>query len=166
MGEPDYSALIEQLRAGDMHTRLWARQKLSEAGESAIPKLEQAASSKDPYLRWQAAKALSQMGIPAVIPVLIDMMRESADAGVRWMAADGLIGMREAGLVPLLKSLTAHSDSVLLREGAHHVLRFLHDSGIESKAIEITLDALGDVEPAVEVPWAAEETLKNLNDMG
>jgi hypothetical protein len=58
--------------------------------------------------------------------------------------------------------LTEHFDSVWLREGAHHVLRSLHDRGEESEAIQETLRALEGIEPVIEVPWAAAEALKHL----
>ena len=54
------------------------------------------------------------------------------------------------------------NDSIWLREGTHHVLRSLHDRGVECKAIEKTLRALEGIEPVIEVPWAAAEVLKHL----
>jgi HEAT repeat protein len=162
MVETNIQFLIGQLEAYDQQTRQQARLELIRAGENAIPLLAKAVSSSNPNLRWQAANTLSQITIPAVIPFLIDVLRENEYFGVRWLAADGLIKAGKAGLVPLLRSLTEHFDSVWLREGAHHVLRSLHDRGVESEAIVKTLRALEGIEPVIEVPWAAAEALKHL----
>jgi HEAT repeat protein len=162
MVETNLQFLIGQLESSDQQTRQQARFELIGAGENAIPLLVKTASSNNPTLRWQAVNTLSQITIPAVIPVLIDLLRENEYFGVRWLAADGLIKAGKAGLVPLLRSLTEHFDSVWLRDGAHHVLRSLHDCGIESEAIHETLRALEGIEPVIEVPWAASEALKHL----
>ena len=162
MAETNIQFLIGQLEAHDKQTRQQARFELIGIGKNAIPLLVKTVSSNNPNLRWQAAKTLSQITIPAVIPVLIDLLRENEYFGVRWMAADGLIKAGETGLAPLLRSLTEHFDSVWLREGAHHVLRSLHDRGVESEEIEKTLRALEGIEPAIEVPWAAAEALKHI----
>jgi HEAT repeat protein len=154
--------LIGQLEAYNQQTRQQARLELIRAGENAIPLLAKAVSGSNPNLRWQAAKTLSQITIPAVIPVLIDILKENEYFGVRWLAADGLIKAGKTGLFLLLRSLTEHFDSVWLREGAHHVLRSLHDRGVECETIEKTLRALEGIEPAIEVPWAAAEALQQL----
>ena len=163
MNEVNYSAWIAQLEDHDWKTRQQARLELMRAGEKAIPVLARAILSGDAALRFQAAKALSQMDTPAVIPILIETLVRNPYFGVRWIAAEGLIRLRESGLAPLLRSLRQHSDSTWLREGAHHILRSLHDEGVESEAIDKVLHALEDVEPALEVPWAAEAALEHLS---
>jgi HEAT repeat protein len=162
MAETNIQFLIGQLEAYDQQTRQQARLELIRAREKAIPLLAKTVSGSNPNLRWQAANTLSQITIPAVIPVLIDILRENEYFGVRWLAADGLIKAGETGLAALLRSLTEHFDSIWLREGAHHVLRSLHDRGVESEAIEKTLRALEGIEPVIEVPWAAADALAQL----
>jgi HEAT repeat protein len=163
MAETNYQALIKQLEYPDQKIRHQARLELMRGGEAAIPSLAQAILSGNAPLRWQAAKALSQMGTPAAIPVLIDILRENQFFGVRWQAAEGLIHFQRASLAPLLRSLMEHADSTSLCEGAHHVLRTLHDEGIESEVIEKTVHALENIEPALKVPWAAQEALQHLH---
>jgi HEAT repeat protein len=102
MVETNIHFLIGQLEAYDQQTRQQARLELIRAGENAIPLLVKAVSGSNPNLRWQAANTLNQITIPAVIPVLIDILRENEYFGVRWLAADGLIKAGKAGLVPLL----------------------------------------------------------------
>jgi hypothetical protein len=162
MVKADYGDLIEQLHDRNRCARHRAQLELIQAGEDVVPLLEQAISSGDLYLSWWAAKTLSQMCVPAVIPILIDMLRKNEDAGIRWIAAEGLINMGREGLAPLLETLMAHSDSVWLRGGAHHVLCTLYKRGIDSRAIESTLRALDSIEPAIDVPWAAKDTLDHL----
>jgi hypothetical protein len=62
----------------------------------------------------------------------------------------------------LLQSLVHHSDSVWLREGAHHVLHSWRDEGLQSGAIEKILQAPDDIELTVEIPLAAELALQQL----
>jgi HEAT repeat protein len=162
VAEINIQVLIEQLEDRDRQTRQRARRKLIRAGDDAIPFLEKAIQSDKPSLRWQAGKALCQIDTPEVIPVLIDILRENEYVGVRWQATEGLIKMGETGLVPLLQSLTEHFDSIWLRESAHHILHTLHDQGIETEAIEKTLNALEGSEPGSTVAQAAEEALKQM----
>jgi HEAT repeat protein len=164
MTETNYKALINQLEDKNRQTRQRARLELINAGENVLPFLTGALSKANSSLRWQIAKTLSLMKIPEVIPVLIDLLRENEYFDVRWLAAEGLIKMGRQSLAPLLRSLTKYTDSVWLRDGAHHVLRSLHHKGIESELIEKTLHALEHLDPAIEVPWIAEEALKLLEE--
>jgi HEAT repeat protein len=164
MAQATIQDLIDQLEDHDRQIRQQARGKLVQVGEAAIPFLRQAVLSNNPNLRWQASQALSQINTPSVIPVLIDIMHENEYVGVRWAATEGFIRMGRAGLVPLLQSLIKHFDSVWLRESAHHILRSYHDQGIEGETIENVLHALEGSEPDVAVPWAAEETLRQLDE--
>jgi HEAT repeat protein len=165
MAETNYQALINQLEDQNRQIRQRARLELINAGESALPLLAKTTLTKaNSNLRWQAAKTLSQMKAPAVIPVLIAILRDNEYFDIRWLAAEGLIKMGKKSLVPLFRSLKENADSVWLREGAHHVLRSLHHDGIESGVIEKTLHALEHIDPAIQVPWAAEEALKQLQE--
>ncbi len=108
-------------------------------------------------MRWEAVKILGEMLDPAAAPALVEALRD-AQSGVRWLAAEGLIALGPSGLEPLLQALVKHSDSAWLREGAHHVLRDLARGNLE-KVVRPVLTALEDIEPSLEVPWAAEAAL-------
>ncbi len=135
--------------------RAEVRRQLLELGRPAIPALLAALTDSDARVRWQAAKALSQMHDPDTAVDLMNAM-EDDDFGVRWLAAEGLIGMGPASLEAVLLGLLQCFDSFRLREGALHVLHALVDGGFHDEAFERLLHALQGPGPASEVGWAAE----------
>jgi HEAT repeat protein len=96
---------------------------------------------KQTYVRWEAAKALSEIGDPGAAPTLVKVL-EDHDSGIRWMAAEGLIRTEQAGLLPLLEALLDHSQSIWLREGADHVLKVLARNEKLPPQVEPVLQAL------------------------
>jgi hypothetical protein len=135
-----------------------ARVKLVEIGKAAVPALVETLADPREQVRWEAAKALSQIGDPIAAPALVKAL-EDENFGVRWLAAEGLITARRNGLQPLLQALVHHSDSAWLREGAHHVLRSLIGEPGLHDLIAPVLTALDDVEPVIEVPPTAQGAL-------
>ena len=84
---------------------------------------------------------------------------------MRWLASDALIALREAGLPPLLSALVRHGDSILLRNGAHHVLHDLSRGHVSRDIVEIlkpVVVALESIEPSMAVPLAAQKVLDQL----
>jgi HEAT repeat protein len=156
-------SLIKQLGDFDGKKRKEARNILISLGKTALPAIVSALSEGNTLVRWQAAKALSQMSIPSTAPVLVCVLMNEEDFGIRWLAAEGLIGMRRAGLKPLLRQLIKHPDSVRLREGAHHVLHVLLDGGLLDPPVEKVFNALEGIEAEVGVPWAAEKALEKMS---
>jgi hypothetical protein len=150
-------ALVVELSSSDQTTRKHARQALAKIGAPAIDGLAATLESRESHTRWEAAKALQQIDDPAVAPVLV-LALENQDPGVRWIAAEALSVLGLPGVVPLLKALAARPDAPWLRNGAHHVLRGLADPELQ-KQVAPVLAALGDIEPALEVPVAAHEAL-------
>jgi hypothetical protein len=112
------------------------------------------------WVRWEAAKALSQIGNPVSIQALLKALSDKRFE-VRWLAAEGLIRIGHKAIVPLLETLVKHSDSYWLREGIHHVL---HDisKGKFGKILRPVLVALEGTEPSLEVPLAARTALDAL----
>ena len=116
--------LIITLSGKDGLARKRARDQLVEIGSPAVPSLLPLLSDKQTHVRWEAAKALSEIGDPAAAPELVRALEDN-DPGIRWMAAEGLIRAEQAGLPPLLERLMEHGESIRLREGADHVLKVL-----------------------------------------
>jgi len=71
--------------------------------------------------------------------------------------------MGRDGLAPLLKALEQRPDSIRLRKSAHHILRSLRKLDL-GDLVSPVLAVLEDIEPAVEVPWAAEAALAKLGE--
>ncbi|MBI4322541.1 MAG: HEAT repeat domain-containing protein [Chloroflexi bacterium] len=154
-------SLIGDLDSSDGAVRRSASETLVEIGRPAVEPLT-SVLSKNPNddARWEAAKALDEIGDPAAAH---DMVRalEDRSFGVRWLAAEGLIGLGRAGMPPLLEALLERSSSIWLRQGAHHVLQVLSKHNLPNPLAPV-LAALEDVEPAVEVPHAALAALDAL----
>lgn len=155
-------SLIETLNSKDGLARQHARLALVKIGEPALPALIKAFEKRDDIMHWEVAKALSQIGSSKAAEILVNTLEDN-EFSVRWIAAEGLIHIGDDTLGPLLTALKNRSDSVWLREGAHHVL---HDL-ISRKLIDATvihivsplLDALNHINPEVEVISTAAKAL-------
>jgi len=160
-------ALVADLASDDGSVRESARLSLVGVGGRAVAALIDALGDPHRQVRWEAAKALEQIASPEAAPALVGAL-EDKEFSVRWLAAEGLIALESKGLVPLLRALIERSDSVWLREGAHHVLHDLHNLGGRRLrgVLKPLLAALEDLEPALEVPPAAKTVLEVLTKGG
>ena len=154
------SALISDLGSKDGIVRVRARKSLVAIGKPAIGLLVEALASKKELVRWEAAKAIGQIDDPTATQALVKALEDDM-FDVRWLAAEALIIIGQEALVPLLQALSRHSDSLWLREGAHHVVHDLADGKI-TEVLRPVLTALEDIEPSVEAPLAANTALKAL----
>jgi HEAT repeat protein len=156
-GDADVSRLVAALSSSDGITRQHAREALVTVGHPAVGPLIALLDSRHDHERWEAAKALSEIGDPSSAEALVKTL-EDPDAGVRWLAGEGLIRLRKAGLPALYRALIARPGSVWLREGAHHVLHALAKAGLADRVSGV-LAALEDIEPEAAVPAAARKAL-------
>ena len=173
--EPTIETLIKTLSSHKDKARESARHTLVAMGKAAVPSLIEALQSKNTLMKWEAAKALGEIGDPETAPVLVKAL-EDDEFDVRWLAAEGLIKMNIRGLKPLLEALEHRGDSAFLREGAHHVFHDLAKGGLRKSLVPV-LAALEALEPgdaalwaarhelAVEVPLAARKALKMLEKL-
>jgi HEAT repeat protein len=154
------NTLIKYLISNDGFVRLSARNSLVKIGLAAVSELVSALASKRTIQRWEAAKALSQIGDPAALPALVTALNDK-EFDVRWVAAEGLIAIGTQSIKPLLQLIIDHSDSIRLREGVHHVLYALNNEK-SHEILKPVLDALEGPEAPLQVPFAAEKALKAL----
>ena len=156
------SALLTDLGSKDGLVRVRARNSLVAIGEQAVGPLVKALAHRNQWVRWEAAKALGQIGDPTAAEALVRALEDEV-FDVRWLAAEGLITLGRGALLPLLHALAERSDSEWLREGAHHVFHDLVKGSPDLKDIlQPVLATLEDVEPSLEVPFAAEAALNKL----
>jgi HEAT repeat protein len=137
-----------------MRERSWEkaraeRERLVAMGAQGVPSLVQALSSDDSQVRWEAAKGLSDVCTRESAPALVRAL-EDPNGGVRWLAAQGLIALGPDAVGPLLHGLMEHSESVWLRDGAHHVLRAV-GHGALWPIVQPVVKALESVDPAIGV---------------
>jgi HEAT repeat protein len=153
-------ALIVDLGSKDGLVRIRARRALVTIGKKAVAALEVALTSKNVSTRWEAAKALGKIGdVEATAALIRSLGDEMFD--VRWLAAEGLIAIGRPTLIPLLRKLTEESDSLWLREGAHHVLHSITLGNLAEILLPVR-NALEDIEAPLEVPFAAKVALESL----
>jgi len=156
--QPATETLIKTLSSHKDKVREGARHTLVAMGKAAVPSLIEALKNKNTLMRWEAAKALGEIGDPETAPVLVEAL-EDEEFDVRWLAAEGLIKMNIKGLKPLLEALEHRGDSTLLREGAHHVFHDLTKGALKKSLVPV-LAALEALEPGDEVPWAARHEME------
>ena len=151
---------VKELGSKDWLVRVKARRNLVEIGGQAVESLTKALSSRNRWMRWEAAKALGQIGDPEAAQALVRALEDKI-FDVRWLAAEGLITIGKKALVPLLEALLERSDSPWMREGAHHVLHDIDKSDISEMILPI-LNALEGMEADLEAPLVAEAALIKL----
>src|SRR5437588_9016694 len=82
-----FPELISGLSSKIGFVRLRARRSLVAAGHSAVALLIDVLGSANEQARWEAAKALSEIGDPSAATALVGAL-EDEDRDVRWMAAE------------------------------------------------------------------------------
>lgn len=117
-------SLVNLLESEDEKVRTRARKSLVTIGKEAVPPLSLVLENSKIYkARWEAAKALSEIGDIKSISVLVTAL-EDPESDVAWLAAKALEKFRKAAWPKLMRALVEHgSKSVLLQHGAHHILR-------------------------------------------
>ncbi len=159
--ESNVRTFINELDDPSWMKRQFARFSLVECGEVASPSLIKELSNPDREVRWEVVKALGAINDHNSAQALVEMLMDD-DTGVRWAAMEALIRLNQAALAPLIQGLVKHFNSARLREGAHHVLHNLQDKRLLSKTQVKILEALQGVQPEVEVAWAAERALEEM----
>ncbi len=122
--EDSINKLINDLKSKDGIKRQKARVELVEIGDSAIDDLKELLESKKHRTRWEAIKAIGEIGSTNSIPVLINFL-ENEKFDIRWLAAEGLIKIGQPSIKPLVSALLKDFRSTYLREATHHVLKDL-----------------------------------------
>ena len=156
----DIAEQISQLGSRNGMARQHAREALVRRGDPAVGPLIAALSADRAVVRWEAAKAFTELHAPEAASPLVKTLTDK-NGDVRWLAAEALVGLRETSLVPLFESLMAYPDSTGLREGAHHVLRALNHGEL-ADIVNPVLQTLEHYEPELAVPFSAEEALAKL----
>lgn len=152
------NTLIEDLLSEDGLVRVKAREALIHIGKPAVISLTKVMSSKKEWMRWEATKALGQIGDPAAMEALINALEDEM-FDVRWLAAEGLIKIGNKAIPPLLERLIDQPESIWLREGVHHVLHDLNRADLKD-TIQPVITALESIDPSLEVVFAAKKVLE------
>ncbi len=126
--ESEIADLVRNLFSPHGIERQKARQKIVKIGRAAVPFLIGLQYSRNQHVRWEVIKALSEIAHPDAIPILVNAL-ENCSADVRWLAAEGLVEIGALCVPALMEALEERGDSVVLREGVHHILSELKRQG-------------------------------------
>ena len=139
--------LIAQLGAEDGLTRERARETLVAIGEPALASLVELLGSSEALLRWEAAKALTEIPEPAAIPGLVSLLADRRSE-IGWLAAVALTNLGNRSVPHLLHALTERAESKRFLQGSHHTLHDLAQRNTVMRDIlKPVLDVLGDLSP-------------------
>lgn len=153
---------MKALESDDGMLRQSAREALVALGGVAVGPLARAlGNAKSHQVRWEAAKALGAMGEARAIPALVAAL-EDKDSDVGWLAAEALSDFGGTAWPALLKALVdGGAESVLLRQGAHHV--FAKQPESRGQGVLASLQSALEASTLPEaVPLAADELMKQL----
>jgi HEAT repeat protein len=157
-GSKNTEELCAHLSDLDPRSRHDAREQLVSLGVAVLPVLYQELSSPDWHVRWEAAKALGEIGDPDAGGMLVALLQDD-DTSVRWAAMSSLIDLGRGSLRPVLEALTRDFQSSRLREGVHHVLHTLYNRGKLTGVEAEVFKALEGAAPGVQAAWAANKAL-------
>ena len=165
MESPWLAELIGQLGAEDGRTRQRARETLAAIGEPALPSLVALLASTKARLRWEAAKALTEIPDPAAIPGLVSLLADR-QSEIGWLAAIGLINTGNRSVPYVLQALTERAESKRFRSASHHVLHDLSERNtVLREILEPVLAVLGETDPAEAISSQAEAALRQLREL-
>ena len=115
--ENSIDTLIEDFTCDDVIKCQTARRKLVRIGNEAVEPLVQALSNKKHWVRWEAAKALGQIGDKSASEALTKALEDN-EFDVRWLATEGLIIIGRDSIKLLMEALADHGGkSLSLRRG-------------------------------------------------
>jgi HEAT repeat protein len=157
---------LEELtaRLGDQDDRVRerVRETLAIIGESALPPLVALLASPQVRLRWEAAKALTEIPDPAAIPGLVSLLGDPR-SDICWLGALALINMGNRSVAPVLQALTERAESRDFRDASHHVLHDLSErNSVLKDILKPVLSVLGAIDPVEAISTRAEIALREL----
>lgn len=159
--EKKIEELLADFTCDDVIKCQQARRTMVAMGSQAVAPLVKELSNKKVWVRWEAAKALGQIGDAAAARALVKAL-EDKEFDVHWLAAEALINIGRGAVAPLLEALADHGDkSLWLRQGAHHVFHDMKRGDLDG-ILRPVMVAVDPAAPAIEVLRAARNALEAL----
>lgn len=132
--------ISESIDESNIIRKMDARKHLVRMGKTVVPLLNKLLTSENIVLRKEAAKIVSLIADRRSIPLLVELLNDK-EFDIRWIAAEGLIKIGRHSISPLLKSIRDGKSTLMLNEGAHHVLMGLLKED-EKQRLESLLQSL------------------------
>lgn len=162
MTKEDMEVLMFMLESNDGVIREKARESLGIIGKPAVlPLTNVLRNSGMTQVRWEAVKILGTFKDKRSLPSLVKALEDN-DQDVAWVAAEALKNFRKLAWPALLRMLIKRgSDSVLLRNGVHHVMINQNEEGFND-LLAILIEALDSKTVPESSTIAANEILKRM----
>ena len=112
------------LDTGNVKLKLKSRKTLVRMGKGILPQLHKLSASEIVSIRMEAAKILELIADRRSVYEFIRLL-EDHEFDIRWIAAEGLIKIGRRTIRPLTEAVRDGENSIVLNEGAHHVLTAL-----------------------------------------
>jgi HEAT repeat protein len=151
--------LVKDLTCDDYMKCQKARRALVNVGPKAVPELINALQHDRQWVRWEAAKALSEIGDPSSMDALVNALTDK-EFEIRWLAAEGLIRIGPLSFVPVLKALIANPSSSWLQLGAHRI--FNDVSQTRARDILQPVIKAVEAEDSIQIPMLAKAALDQM----
>ncbi|EMI45596.1 HEAT repeat domain-containing protein [Rhodopirellula sp. SWK7] len=153
---------LHDLSSEDGVVRERARKKLvASRGHEVVHALIGELVDPRKRVRWEAAKALAEIGDPVAALPLVHAMTDDDDE-VAWLAAEGVASLGDPGLMAVLSGITRDCDSLEYCKVAHHSLKEFRKIGKHNAIIKKVMSALEGFEPKMSAPIAAYQALQEL----
>jgi HEAT repeat protein len=153
--------MLKKLGDKDWKVRHEARIEFEEMGFDATQYLVKILGEGRLDERWEAAKAFITIKDPAAAEALVRAFKDESYE-ITWLAAEALIALEDKGVPAILKALIEHSESLPIRQGAHHVLSDLERHDLLNEAEIKVLEDLRMTSPWEDVIFPAEKALEIL----
>jgi hypothetical protein len=127
-----------------------ARKNLVKIGIPAVHYLEELTTDARRIARWEAIKTLAEIQHPVTASFLINALEDQSE-DVRWIAAEGLADLGETGFITTLNALKKNDPTILLLNGAHHILTRLKSS-MDKPIINEILQIIKGTDPELKLP--------------
>ena len=114
----------ESLDTENVKQKLRSRKTLVRMGKSILPQLHKLSASENVSIRMEAVKILQLIADRRSMYEFIRLL-EDQEFDIRWVAAEGLIKIGRRSIRPLTEAVRDGENSIILNEGAHHVLSAL-----------------------------------------
>lgn len=146
--EENIKTLITLLESKDVKVRKKARLTLIAKRKYSVPFLISALQhSENAKVRWEIAKAFGGIYDVRAIPELINALDNGA-SDVAWLAGEALKKYKKVAWKELLGAIIERgTESVMLRRGAHHVLRNQKEEGFNDLLASLQKSLLSSTSP-------------------
>jgi HEAT repeat protein len=126
------SLFKDSLDTENVNQKLRSRKSLVRIGKTILPQLHKLSASENILIRMEAVKILELIADRRSTQQFIRLL-EDREFDIRWIAAEALVKIGRRSIRPLTEAVRDGENSIILNEGAHHVLSALLNESEKQK---------------------------------